>query len=146
MKTFTTLCILLTSLTLIACVPARITRHGHVIPDSAVDQVQPGATQDQVKLVLGTPDTKAALGGDVYYYVSSTQRAVAFMKPEVVERRILAVYFDQTKVVTRVANYSLKDGRVFDLISRETPSQGRELGLLQQLFGNLGKLTPGISQ
>ena len=42
--------------------------------------------------------------------------------------------------VDRIANYGLKDGRVFDFISRSTPSAGgSEEGFFGQVFKNLGK-------
>ena len=63
----------------------------------------------------------------------------AFLKPKEIDRRVVAVYFaPQIDTVQRVANYGLKDGKVFDFISRETPSHGQEASLLNQLFRNLG--------
>jgi hypothetical protein len=40
----------------------------------------------------------------------------------------------------QVANYGLKDGKVFDFISRTTPAPGgKDEGVLKSLFRNLGK-------
>jgi outer membrane protein assembly factor BamE (lipoprotein component of BamABCDE complex) len=61
-----------------------------------------------------------------------------FMKPEVTDRRVVAVYFDNKGRVTQVANYGLKDGKVFDFIKRETPSYSRDQGLLKELFRDIG--------
>lgn len=113
--------------------------HGHVFGEAETNQIQPGMSKDQVRLALGTPDTTSTIGGGVYYYISSTQKTVAFFKPTVVDRRVVAVYFDQTESVRQVANYGLKDGKVFDFVSRETPSHGKDAGLLKQLFRNIGK-------
>ena len=123
---------------LIGCTP-QIDYHGHVFTENDVTQIQPGMSQDQVRLALGTPNTTTTVGGGVYYYISSTKKTVAFLKPQVVDRKVVAVYFGPDKTVQRVANYGLKDGKVFDFISRETPSHGQDASLLKQLFRNLGQ-------
>ncbi|MGI9378491.1 MAG: outer membrane protein assembly factor BamE, partial [Methyloligellaceae bacterium] len=51
---------------------------------------------------------------------------------------VVAVYFDDTGTVQNVANYGLKDGKVFNYISRETPSYANDDGLIKQLFRNIG--------
>ena len=118
----------------------QITKHGHLFRESDIAQVQPGMGQEQVKLILGTPTTTTTYGnGSAYYYISSTSKRTAFMKGNEVDRQVLAVYFSPAGTVDRVANYGLKDGKVFDFVSRTTPAPGgKEDGLFKQLFRNLG--------
>lgn len=131
--------IVTTALIVSACAE-QITRRGHYFNDSDLQQVQPGMSQDTVRSVLGTPDTTSTvLSGNAYYYISSTETQKAFMKPSEVDRRVLAVYFNQVGTVERVAHYGMKDGRVFDFIKRETPTHARDEGILTALFRNLGK-------
>ena len=88
--------------------------------------------------MLGTPSTVATVSGAAFYYISQrAERPVAFMPQEVVDQRVVAVYFDKNRRVERLANYGLKDGRIFDFISRSTPTSGRELNYLQALFEGL---------
>jgi len=62
------------------------------------------------------------------------------MPEKEVDRQVVAVYFSQQGSVERVAQYGLKDGKVFDFISRSTPAPGgREDGIIKQLFRNLGQ-------
>ena len=63
------------------------------------------------------------------------QQRVAFLKPEITEQKVLAVYFDKNKRVTRIAQYGIKDGKVFDFVSQTTPTSGEELSLIRQLIG-----------
>ena len=56
------------------------------------------------------------------------------MKPRLVEQTVVAVYFNKEGTVARRAVYSLQDGKVFDTISRTTPTGGRDLTFLQQLL------------
>ena len=118
---------------------AQVSNHGHVFSQEEIAQIRPGMSKDQVKLVLGTPDTKSSIGGDAFYYISSRHETTAFLPAKVTDRKILAVYFDQYNTTRKVVHYGLKDGRVIDLASGRTPSHGKELGLIQQMFGNLGK-------
>jgi outer membrane protein assembly factor BamE (lipoprotein component of BamABCDE complex) len=125
-----------------------ITKHGHVFTDEDLAQVKEGMSRDQVVLALGTPDTKSTVDQNAFYYISSTtKRSAAFLNPEIIDRRVVAIYFDQNSAVARVANYGLQDGKVIDFVTRETPSRGSEDGLLQELFRNIGrpvpKATPG---
>lgn len=118
-----------------------VTRHGHQFQESDLQQVSAGMSQDQVRTALGTPATTSAFGqGQAYYYISSTTSQTAFLEAKEVDRQIVAVYFSQSGSVERVANYGLKDGKVFDTISRTTPSANtNEDGILRQLFRNLGQ-------
>lgn len=119
---------------------SQIDRHGHQFTENEIKQITPGMTKDQIKAQVGTPDTTSTLGGanEVYYYISSTSKQTAFMKPEEIDRKVLAIYFTPHGAVEKVANYGMKDGRVINLISRETPSHAAEQTLLKQLFRNLG--------
>lgn len=119
----------------------QITKHGHIFHDSDLLQVQNGMTQDQVRMVMGTPTTTTTSGtGNVYYYISSTTAQTAFFKPAEKDRQVAAVYFDPNGGVERVANYGLKDGKIFDFITATTPAPGgKDDGLLKQLFRNLGQ-------
>ena len=118
----------------------QVLKRGHQFSDNDLMAIQPGMTQDQVRMSLGSPATTATVpGGNAYYYISSTRTQTAFLPEKEVDRRVVAVYFAPTGTVENVANYGLKDGKVFDYISRETPATGgRDAGLLKQLFRNLG--------
>lgn len=115
-------------------------RRGYYLSAGDIQQIQPGMGKEQVRASLGTPTTTSSVNsGSAFYYISSTETQTAFFKPTEKERQVVAVYFNETETVDRVANYGLKDGRVFDYISRTTPTPGgSEDGILKQLFRNLG--------
>lgn len=125
------------ALALSACQSVTTTQvRGYMPSESALSQITPGSSQEQVMVVLGTPTTTATVTGDVYYYISQTEkRTMRFMKPTVTDRRVVAVYFDKDRKVARVANYGVQDGVVFDFVSRKTPTTGTEKSLLGQLLG-----------
>ena len=103
---------------------------GYILPPGALEQIPIGASQDQVLIVMGTPSTVATLNGEVFYYISQrSERPIAFMNQRLVDQRVIAIYFDKNRQVQRLANYGLQDGRIFDFISRTTPTSGQEAQL-----------------
>ena len=131
------------SLLLSAC-GGSFTQHyqrGYVLPEGALEQVPLGSSQEQVLIVLGTPSTVATVSGEAFYYISQRgEQSVAFMPQRVTDQRVLAVYFDKNRRVERIANYGLKDGKIFDFISRTTPTSGQELSYLGYIFNIVPKM------
>jgi outer membrane protein assembly factor BamE (lipoprotein component of BamABCDE complex) len=108
--------------------------HGYMAPEGALEQLPMGSTQEQVLIVLGTPSTVATISGEVFYYISQRSEQVSFLPARETERRVIAVYFDKNRRVQRLADYGLKDGKVFDYVSRATPSGGRESDAINLMF------------
>jgi outer membrane protein assembly factor BamE (lipoprotein component of BamABCDE complex) len=114
---------------------AQVYQRGYVVPDGALEQVPLGSSQEQVLIVLGTPSTVATVSGEAFYYISQrAEQPLAFMPQRVTNQRVIAVYFDKNRRVERLANYGLKDGKVFDFISRTTPTSGSEINYLGYIF------------
>ncbi|MDX6807103.1 outer membrane protein assembly factor BamE [Terrihabitans rhizophilus] len=131
--------VVLGALALGACSAVSTTQvRGYMVSETQLEQIPVGSSQEQVQIVLGTPSTTATIDGQVFYYISSTEkRTMRFMKAQTVDRRVLAIYFDRDRRVSRIANYGLQDGVVFDFISRSTPTSGVEKNFVSQLLGLL---------
>lgn len=114
-------------------------QHGYVLAENALDQVPVGSSREQVLLVLGTPSTTSTLAGDTFYYISQTIDENPFFGREITEQRVVAVYFDDKGAVRQIANYGLKDGKVFDFIERKTRTGGADLNLVSQILGAVGR-------
>ena len=115
---------------------SQVYQRGYVLPEGALEQIPMGASQEQVLIVLGTPSTVATVSGEVFYYIS--QRGVQpafFLNQRVTDQRVIAVYFDKSRRVERLANYGLKDGKVFDFVARTTPTSGQELSYISTILG-----------
>jgi outer membrane protein assembly factor BamE (lipoprotein component of BamABCDE complex) len=121
--------------------------NGYVVDQQSLNLIPVGSSREQVLLTMGTPSTTATFDSEVFYYISQKrERPVAFMKPHIVDQSVLAIYFDKDGVVNRRANYALQDGKVFDTISRTTPTGGRDLSFLQQLLaGGTGAASSGAN-
>ncbi len=69
-------------------------------------------------------------------------RAIDFTDPDSGKRqriRLGVVSFDEAGLVVTTQTYALEDGRPIDPVDRITPTEGRDLSVLQQLLGNIGK-------
>ncbi len=126
---------------LIACAPV-ISQRGYLPDPSLEASIKPGTdTKTTVQERLGYASTTATFGNDSWYYISATEKQVAFFNPTVLKREVTAVYFDKQNKVTGVRHYGLKDGHLINFESRTTPARGRETTFLQELL----KATPGSS-
>ncbi len=117
--------------------------HGYVIDEEALALVPVGSSREQVLLALGSPSTTATFDNEVFYYISQKRvRGAAFMRSRIVDQEVLAVYFGDDQRVSRIAHYGLKDGKLFDFISRTTPTGGRDLNFLQQVIAGVATGAP----
>lgn len=113
----------------------QVLNQGYVIDEQTLALAPVGSSREQVLLSLGTPSATATFDTEVFYYISQQRkRTIAFMKPSLVSQTVLAVYMDKDGNVARLANYQMQDGRVFDMISRTTPTGGVELTFIQRLL------------
>lgn len=123
--------------------PGETLNQGYVIDQAAIDSVPVGSSREQVILSLGSPSTTATFDNEVLYYISQTRRRVAaFDKPRLVDQKILAVYFDAEGRVSQIAHYGMKDGKVFDFISRTTSTGGKDETFIGRLLAGGSKLNP----
>lgn len=97
-------------------------------------------TKSTVRASLGSPSTTSTFDPNVWFYIDQIKERVAFRRPVITSRNVVAVTFDKdTEVVKTVDTMSLKDGKVIAFNGRETPTRGRELTVLEQLLGNVGR-------
>ena len=125
--------------------PGETLTHGYVIDEEALDLVPVGSSREQVLLALGTPSTTATFDNEVFYYISQTRvRSVAFQNLRVKDQKVLAVYFGEDGRVTNIAHYGLQDGKVFDFISRTTPTGGKDQSFIGQLITGVSSGPPSF--
>jgi outer membrane protein assembly factor BamE (lipoprotein component of BamABCDE complex) len=125
-----------------ACNP-NLRTHGFRYVDGEVPEIVPGEDTEATLLSrLGSPSTRGVFETNTWYYISSTNEELAYLRPDTRERLIVAVTFDDDGVVQSVDELTLADGRRVAYVDRETPTRGRELTFLEQLLGNVGRL-PG---
>ncbi|MFQ5623805.1 MAG: outer membrane protein assembly factor BamE [Paracoccaceae bacterium] len=131
--------LLLASGVVVACAPTQEV-HGFVPSRAEIEGLTPGVdTVSSVEENLGRPSSTGLIDERGWYYVSTRIENFAFYPPKVTDRTVVAVLFDGKGTVASVNTYGIEDGRIINLNPRITQTSGRTLGILEQLFGNLGR-------
>lgn len=138
--------LLSTTLLATACAPRQDYR-GIAIEEDKLNLIKVGETSEgQVSALLGSPSTISTFPdwGTVYYYISSETETVAFLAPELIDQQVVAISFDRNSRVKEIKRYGLKDGKQIAFVDRETPTRGKEMTVLEQLFGNFGRFNNSV--
>ena len=124
-----------------ACAPTVQVR-GNIPDEETVSKINPGVhSRIDIASLLGSPSTVSTFQDSKWYYIGQKSTQFAFFAPEVLERKVLVVSFDDAGFVAATQTYALEDGKIIDPVDRITPTEGREITFLQQLLGNLGRFT-----
>ena len=109
--------------------------------DSDPKDVKVGTdTKSTVRAKLGSPSATSTFDPNVWFYMNQVKQRVAFRKPKVTARNVTAVTFNKDSEMVETVNvYTLKDGKIIAYNGRETPTRGREITILEQLLGSVGR-------
>ena len=117
-----------------------VTVRGNMPDPELIADILPGSdTRDDVVDKLGSPSAVSTFMDRRWYYIGQKQEQFAFLDPTILERSVLVVSFDNAGTVDDTVMYTLEDGEIVSPVGRTTPTEGKELTILQQLFGNLGR-------
>jgi len=140
MRMTRTLLLLGLALSLAAGCDSRQSTRGNLPTADQVELITPGVhRREDVRTVLGAPSIVSTFDENIWYYIGRRTTQYAFFERNVLEQQVLIVRFAPEGPVNRISRLDKSDGREVDLVERETPSAGRELGLFEQLFGNIGR-------
>ncbi len=113
---------------------------GNLLTEDRLAEISAGESlQSDVVAAVGTPSAISTFEGNTWYYIGERQEQRAFLDPDILERNVLVVNFDDSGLVQSTRLYTVEDGRVIDPVTRQTPTEGRKLTILQQLLGNIGR-------
>jgi len=128
-------------LALAGCSPD-IELRGNLPPPEQLAQVVVGkSSRDDVQSLLGTPSNISPFDDSAWFYISTVTEKVSFFDPEIKERKVIGILFDDRGIVTALATKTLADGRDVAVVPRETPTAGKQMTLFEQLFGNIGRFS-----
>ena len=118
--------------------------YGYVPPQEDLDLIAIGVdTRSTVEETLGSAAAASATGDDAMFFIRTRVHTVAMFEPEVVERNVVAVSFDDNDIVRNIETFDLEDGQVVRLSRRVTDSSVGGRSVLGQLLSNIGNFTPG---
>ena len=124
---------------LAGCEPI-VHQQGHVSDPEALAEIEPGVqTREDVARLLGTPSSVGTFDDARWYYISRRTETTAFYEPDLIDQRVTVIAFDENGLVAEVTSLTLADARAIEPVEEESPTRGRELGVFEQLFGNIGR-------
>ncbi|HTI67388.1 MAG TPA: outer membrane protein assembly factor BamE [Caulobacteraceae bacterium] len=122
-----------------ACAPT-IAYNGFQAREDKPADVKVGVdTKSTVLARLGSASTVATFEPNIWFYISQMTNKVAYKNPKVQTREVVAITFGPDEKVVSVKTYGLKNGFQVAYNKNETPTRGRELSVLEQLLGNIGR-------
>lgn len=135
------------ALALTAGCTARQDTRGSLPSAEQIALITPGVHgREDVRTVLGAPSVVSTFDENVWYYIGRRTTQWAFFERNVLEQQVLIIRFGPEGTVEKVSRLEKQDGREVEIVERETPSAGRKLGLLEQLFGNIGRFSNAEGQ
>jgi outer membrane protein assembly factor BamE (lipoprotein component of BamABCDE complex) len=117
-----------------------VDQRGNLPDEDKLVLIKPGvSTRETVQQLLGTPSSTSTFDDSTWYYISKRTEQWAFLAPTTVDQQVVEIDFDRDGQVKEVRRRGLSDAKNVAMVDRATPTPGKTLGFLEQLFGNLGK-------
>ena len=123
-----------------ACAPV-VGQNGFQAIDAKPGDIVAGTdTRQTVLTKLGTPSTTSAFESDtIWYYMNQVTEKYTYNRPQVTQRSVTEITFNEGGQVAAVRTLDLADGERVAMNGRETPTRGRQLTILEQLLGNVAR-------
>ena len=127
---------------LLASCDTIIDQRGFAPTPGSVEKLEAGTqSREDVVRLIGSPSTVGTFNPNVWYYISQKQETYAFLKPVILEQNVMQLTFNDTGRLQAIKKYELADGKDIDMVSRITPTAGKELTVLEQIMGNVGRFS-----
>lgn len=115
--------------------------NGNMPEESKIQKIAIGQNKDEVRDILGNPSSVTGLNENHWIYMSSTQKKVAFLRPEELQRDILAITFKDDKI-SKIEKFDLADGNNIKIDPDETKTANSNVGFFRKYFGGVGQYLP----
>jgi len=127
------------------CASSRIKlTQGYIVDETLVASVQPGVdNRASVEKTLGRPTWASEFDTGEWYYVTRNSDQLAFLAPKPTSQSIIIISFNDAGGVTKVERDGLDKIVSVKMSSDKTPTLGRDTGIIQDLFGNIGQVSSG---
>ena len=121
------------------CTPT-IDQRGNLPDQDQLALIREGkSTREDVRDLLGTPSSTGSFGAETWYYISAKTKNYAFFSTEILEQKVVAISFKRDGIVEKVREVNAAEAKEVEPVDRTTPTAGKDLGILEQFLGNLGK-------
>ena len=113
---------------------------GYALEYAKFDDIKPGiTTREQTEQLLGSPSSTSSFGKETWYYIGMKLERVAFLNPDLVEQKAVAITFDSKGIVESVDSNHGEHNRNIAFAKDKTPTEGNKVTVVEQFLGNLGR-------
>ena len=124
-----------------ACSPITDDR-GYVATPGVMERLEvANQGREDVLRLLGSPSTVSTFTDKTWYYIHQKQEQFAFFGIDTTEQSVVAITFNDQGRIAEIKNYGMKDGREIAMVARKTPTYGKELSVIDQIMGNVGRFS-----
>lgn len=119
---------------------AKEEKRGYIATKPVEEAVEVGKSRkSDVRRALGSPSTVSAFPPETWYYISRENETVGPFARELIEQQVVRIEFDDEGVVSHLEGYAKDKVQDVDYVARKTPTEGRKLGVFEQILGNVGR-------
>jgi outer membrane protein assembly factor BamE (lipoprotein component of BamABCDE complex) len=124
-----------------------VDQRGFSATPGSVEKIEVGTqSREDIVRLIGSPSAVATFNPNVWYYITQKQETFAFLKPKITDQKVMQLSFNDTGRLQAIKKYDLEDAESITMVSRITPTAGKQLTVLEQIMGNVGRFAaPGAS-
>lgn len=99
-------------------------------------------TKERVLEIMGSPTLTSDLDKELWVYYFEKRKSLFFFKPEVIDRKIMTIGFDNSGTINSIKEFSLLDEQKdFSFDSHFTEVKSKKENIFKELFSNVGKIS-----
>ena len=125
-----------------ACTNIEVQR-GAELKQNKIDQITKESSKGDVINLLGSPSSKSSFGEETWYYIFNKRDQNIITDDKVIEQDVLVVTFNADDMVKIVEMYDESKAQKVEYSDKKTATAGHEMGVLEQVLGNVGKFGKG---
>ena len=131
---------------IVACSP-NVEQRGHPpLAEMEAELTPEVKTKEDVLRALGSPSTTSDFGPLTWYYISAERESQAFFAPETTRQEVLRIQFAEDGTIAKKEHVDMNDAQEVQISDRVTPTEGHQLGFVEQLMGNIGRYSSGAKK
>jgi len=128
------------------CTPV-IAKNGNMVEDADLAQVKIGeSNREEVAKILGSPTQMGNFDDKIWYYIGRQTEKTAFWDPKLEKQKIVTITFTPEGKVASISQNGDENARAISPVDDKTPTYGKEMTVLQQMLGNIGKVGMPVSK
>ena len=119
---------------------SRIATRGNEVSAEQISTLEVGYhDRQQIFSMFGSPSSTSSFGDETWYYIFEKDESVAFLEPEVKERTVLALQFDDGGKLANIKTTGLDGAQKVTPVERKTATAGNKLSFIEQMIANIGR-------